>query len=49
MRTLRNMGIDTNKVESILAKIRSTNINDPNEPWREIVAEAREALNTISK
>lgn len=49
VRTLRNMGIDTNKVESILAKIRSTNINDPNEPWREIVAEAREALNTISK
>lgn len=49
IRTLRRMGIDTSEVEAVLAKIRATNVNDPRKPWRQIIREAREALNEVSQ
>jgi len=49
IRTLRRMGIDTSEVEAVLAKIRATNVNDPRKPWRQIIREAREALNEVSR
>lgn len=49
VRTLRQRGVDTSEIEILLAKIRNTDINNPNEPWLQIVAEAREALNKVSR
>lgn len=49
VRALRSAGIDTSEVESILSRILSTDINDPEEPWHAIIIEAREALNAASR
>ncbi len=49
VRTLRRMCIDTREVEAILAIIRSTNVNDAQESWLEIIDKAREALNSVSR
>ncbi len=35
-------------VRRVLERIRATDINDPSQPWREIIAEAREAVALIS-
>ncbi len=44
VRALREAGADTSAVEAVLAKIRTTNVNDHTQPWRQITAEARAAL-----
>ncbi|MBQ8367039.1 MAG: DUF4091 domain-containing protein [Alistipes sp.] len=49
VRTLRRMGVNTGDIDDILAKIRGANINDADAPWMEIVAEAREVLNEVSR
>ncbi len=36
-------------VRKVLERIRTTNINDPSQPWREIVAEANEAVDRVSE
>ncbi len=48
VRALRAAGVDTSAVEAALAKIRATNVNDHTQPWRQITAEARTALNEVS-
>lgn len=48
VRALRAAGIDTGAVEKVLEKIRTTNVNDASQPWREITAEARKALDEVS-
>ena len=49
VRALRRAGVDTKEVEAVLEKIRKGNANDPTQPWMEITAEAREALNKVSR
>ena len=49
VRALRKAGVDTSEVEAALDKIRATNLNDSQQPWQQIVAEAREALNIVSR
>lgn len=49
VRTLRTMGIDTSEVEAALEAIRTLDINDPTQPWRDILTNAREALNRASR
>ena len=36
-------------VESILEKIRTSNVNDPSQPWAEFVAEANRTLNEAAE
>lgn len=49
VRTLRHMGVNTDAVESVLEMIRTTDINNLDEPWMNIITEAREALNQVSR
>ena len=49
VRTLRKAGVDISEVEKVLEKIRATNVNDHQQPWQQITAEAREALNAVSR
>ena len=49
VRTLRAAGIDTSEVERALELIRTTDVNDPKQPWQQIIAEARKALNSVSR
>ena len=49
VRMLRAKGVDTSEVERILERIRQMNINDPTLPWLQTLAEAREALNAVSR
>lgn len=48
VRTLRAMGVDISEVEAALEAIRTADINDPTQPWIEILTDAREALNRAS-
>ena len=48
VRALRAAGVDTSAVEAALAKIRATNVNDHKQPWKQITAEARAALDEAS-
>lgn len=49
VRILQSMNIDTSEIGVILDRIRSTDVNDPEQPWLEIVQAAREALNATSR
>ena len=49
VRALRKAGVDISEVEKVLEKIRATNVNDHKQPWQQITAEAREALNAVSR
>lgn len=49
VRQLRAEGVDVSEIEAVLEEIRTTDINDPSRPWREIVGRAREALNRASR
>ena len=49
MRQLRREGVDLKEVDAVLEKVRTGKINDHNEPWQQVVAEARKALNEASR
>ncbi len=49
VRALRAAGADVSAVDKVLEKIRTTNVNDASQPWREITAEARKALDEVSR
>lgn len=49
IRILRNEGVDMTPVEEVLETIRTTNVNDPSQPWREITSNARKALDEVSR
>ncbi len=49
IKILRNEGVDMAPVEEVLETIRTTNVNDPSQPWREITAKARKALDEVSR
>ena len=49
VRRLRAAGVDTKEVEQVLGKIRKTNFLDHKQPWMEIIKEANEALNAVSR
>lgn len=49
VRTLRAQDIEMECVEDALSKILSTNAHDHTQPWREIIAEARRALDEASR
>ena len=49
VRRLRAAGVDTKEVEQVLEKIRKTNFLDHKQPWMEIIKEANEALNAVSR
>lgn len=49
VRTLRRMGVDTAEVEVALEKIRSVDINNPDEEWLHILGECRQALDNASR
>lgn len=48
VRTLRREGVDTQEIEAELARILSTNAHDHTQPWREIIAKARQTLDEVS-
>ena len=49
IRQLRREGVDVTLVDQALEKIRSNNAHDPNQPWQQIIAEARAALEEVSR
>lgn len=49
VRRLRAAGVDTQAIEAILNKIRTTNFLDHKQPWLDIINEANEALNAASR
>lgn len=49
VRILRAEGVDTDEVEEVLDMLRAANINDPEEPWLQLLTDAREALNSVSR
>lgn len=49
VRQLRREGVDTAPVEKALERIRATVITDYTQPWHEIVSDAREALDEVSR
>lgn len=49
VRRLRAAGVDTQAIETILNKIRTTNFLDHKQPWLDIINEANEALNAASR
>ena len=49
VRQLRREGVDMKDVDAVLEKVRTGKINDHNEPWQQVVAEARKALNEASR
>lgn len=49
VRTLRSEGVDVSEIESILEQIRTTDINDPSRPWRDIILQAHEAIDKASR
>ena len=49
VRALRASGVDVSGIESVLEEIRNGNVNDATQPWREITAKARRALNEASR
>ena len=49
VRALRAAGVDMSGVDAVLEKIRTTTITDYNQPWHEIVMEARKALDEAAR
>ena len=49
IRQLRKEGVDTAPVEKALEKIRATEPTDYNQPWQQIISEARAALDEVSR
>ena len=49
VRQLRREGVDVAPVEEVLAKIRATDPTDFNQPWQQIITEARAALDEVSR
>lgn len=49
VRRLRAAGVDTQEIEALLEKIRTTNFLDHKQPWLEIINQANEALNAASR
>ena len=49
IRALRSAGVDMSGVDAVLEKIRSMKITDYEQPWKEIVIEARKALDDASR
>ena len=49
VRQLRRDGVDVSEIEAALAKVRSAKITDYDQPWYEIMTEAREALDAVSR
>lgn len=49
IRQLRREGVDTAPVEKALEKVRSVNVTDFNQPWCDIIDEARAALDEVSR
>ena len=49
MRQLRKEGVDVSELEDVFEKLRATKITDYNHPWYEIMSEAREALDAVSR
>ncbi len=49
VRRLRAAGVDTQEVETLLEKIRTTNFLDHKQPWLKIINQANEALNAASR
>ena len=49
VRRLRAAGVDTKEVEAVLEKIRTTDFLDHKQPWMEMIKQANEALNAVSR
>ena len=49
VRQLRKEGVDVSELEAVFEKLRATKITDYNHPWYEIMSEAREALDAVSR
>ena len=49
IRALRAAGVDMSGVDAVLEKIRNTEITDYNQPWEDIVNEARKALDEAAR
>ena len=49
IRHLRAAGVDTAPVEAALEKIRNTTATDHTQPWLQIISEARQALDEVSR
>ena len=49
IRQLRREGVDITPVEDVLAKVRTTNAHDHNQPWQQLLVEARAALDEVSR
>ena len=49
IRQLRREGVDVSEVDAVLEKVRATNAHDPEQPWAEIITEARMALDKVSR
>ena len=49
VRALRAAGADMSGVDAVLEKVRTMKITDYEQPWRDIVIEARKALDDASR
>lgn len=49
VRTLRRLGVDTSAVDAVLQRILAADINDPREPWQQLLTDARTALDSLSR
>ena len=49
VRRLRAAGVDTKEVEAVLEKIRTSDFLDHKQPWKELIKQANEALNAVSR
>ena len=49
VRRLRAAGVDTKELDEAMEKIRTTDFLDSKLPWREIIKQANEALNAVSR
>ena len=49
VRTLRRLGVDTGSVDEVLRRLLEADINNPHEPWEQILTEARAALDAVSR
>lgn len=49
VRQLRREGVDVSEVETVLQKIRDTDITDYNLPWDKIISDARKVLDEVSR
>ncbi|MBR4995767.1 MAG: DUF4091 domain-containing protein [Alistipes sp.] len=49
VRQLRREGVDTKEIDAVLEKISTGDVNNSKGPWKEVTAEAREAINSASR